>query len=64
MTSGAERAIEADEAHMDGPFFMLTRWHSGLLKSHTVLTLRSRDVVRAEIREDDGTTRYVLGAGS
>ena len=64
MASGEDRIVnELDGAPMDGPFFLATRWYSNLQSSHTVLTLRSRDVVRAEIQKDDGTTEYVLGAG-
>ena len=47
LASVARRVIEeADRAYMDGPFFMVTRWHPHVQKSHTMLSLRSQDVVR------------------
>ena len=63
LASGDQRFVEADDAHMDGPFFMVTRWDPRLQRIQTVLTLRSQDVVSAEIRNDDGTAEFVLGAG-
>ena len=64
LTSGERRVVkEGDAARMDGPFFMVTRWDVGLQRPQTVLTLRSIDVVSAEIQKDDATTEIVLGAG-
>ena len=64
LASGARRVIkEADHAYMDGPFFIVTRWYPDVQESHTMLSLRSQDVVRAEIQNDDGTIEHVLGAG-
>lgn len=48
---------------MDGPFFMVTRWDSRLQRTQIVLTMRSQDIVSAQIQNDDGTTEFVLGAG-
>lgn len=62
LASGDQRVLEADGAHMDGPFFLVTRWDSNLNRRQTVLTLRSQDVVSAEI-EKDGVVEFVLGAG-
>jgi hypothetical protein len=63
LESGARRDVDGDGAHMDGPFFMVTRWDLRLQCAQTVLTLRSRDIVRAEVQKDGVTTGYVLGAG-
>lgn len=51
---------------MDGPFFMVTRLDVRLQRARTVLTLRSQDVIRAQIqKEKDGEiTGHVLGAGT
>ena len=63
LASGDQRVLdEADGAHMDGPFFVITRWDSRLQRTQTVVTMRSQDVVSAEIQKDDGTTEFVLGA--
>jgi hypothetical protein len=62
LASGERRVLEADGAHMEGPFFMVTRWDAGLQRSQTVVTLRSQDVVRAEIHRDADTVEVVLGA--
>ena len=63
LASGARRDVNGDGAHMDGPFFMVTTWDHQLQRIQTVLTLRSQDVVRADIQKDGVTTGYVLGAG-
>jgi hypothetical protein len=63
LSSGRLRDLEADGAHMDGPFFMVTRWDARLQRAQKVLTLRSCDVVSAEVQNDGETTDYVLGAG-
>ena len=48
LASGARRdLVEADGAHIDGPFFLLTRWDARLERTQTVLTLRSEGVVGA-----------------
>jgi hypothetical protein len=48
---------------MDGPFFLITRWDARLARTQTVLTLRSPDVVSAEILKDGVSIDVVLGAG-
>ena len=63
LTSGARRDLEADGAHMDRPFFLVTRWDADLKRRQTVVTLRSNDVVSAEILKDGVSVEVVLGAG-
>ena len=64
LASGVRRLlVEADGAHMDGPFFMVTRWDARLQCRQTVLTMRSQDVVSAEIETDGASVELVLGAG-
>ena len=64
LASGAQRnVVEADGAHMDGPFFLVTRWDARLQCRQTVLTMRSQDVVSAEIEKDGVSVELVLGAG-
>jgi len=64
LTSGARRVVpEGDAAQMDGTFFMVTRFDTRLERIRTVLTLRSTDVISAEIQRADGTTEFVRGAG-
>jgi hypothetical protein len=62
LASGDQRDVDGDGAHMDGPFFLVTRWDPPLQCSHTVLTLRSCDVLWAEVQKN-GKTVFVLGAG-
>jgi hypothetical protein len=63
LTSGGERMVPtADAARADGPFFLITRRHpTG--RVDTVLTLRTEDVVAAEILENGAVVDYVLGGG-
>ncbi len=64
LASGVRRVlVEADGAHIDGPFFMVTRWDARLQCKQTILTLRSQDVVSADILKDGVSTEIVLGAG-
>ena len=64
LASGARRdLIDADGAHMDGPFFLITRWDARLERTQTTLTLRSEAVVSAEICEEGVSVEFVLGAG-
>jgi hypothetical protein len=64
LSSGIQRTIEhADSAHVDGPFFIVTRWYQDLNRTETVLTLRSDDVVVAEIVKDGVKINCVLGSG-
>jgi hypothetical protein len=65
LASGVQRRIEhADSADVDGPFFIVTRWYQDLNLRETVLTLRSDDVVAAEIVEDGVKANCVLGGGA
>ena len=65
LTSGAERIVDtADAARVDGPFFVITRRNPGREQVDTVLTLRTQDVVAAEIVKDGVVIDYVLGGGS
>ena len=64
LASGGQRTlIEADGAQMEGPFFLITRWDARLQSRQTVLTMRSQDVVSAEILKDGESVAFVLGAG-
>ena len=64
FVSGGDRVVDqADEARLEGAFFVVTRRHSGTGKSETVLTLPARDVVGAEIVIDGTVTNYVSGVG-
>jgi hypothetical protein len=52
-TSGAQRVVEtADSARFDGPFFVVTRKDPFSARIDTLLTLRSIDVVGAEVFVD------------
>jgi hypothetical protein len=51
----------ADGARADGPFFVITRPHTGSGRIETILTLRTQDVVAAEILKDGVVIDRVLG---
>jgi hypothetical protein len=53
---------EADAARLDGPFFVITKRHHPSGRNATVLTLRSQDVVGAEIMKDGIVADYVWAA--
>jgi hypothetical protein len=64
LASGGQRDIDdADGAQMDGPFFLVTRWDPYQERRRTVLTLRAKDIVSAEILKDGVSVEFVLGAG-
>jgi len=63
LASGVQRDFDPDGAHMDVLFFMVSRWDSLLKRCQTVLTLRSQEVVSAEIQRDGVSTEFVSGAG-
>ena len=64
LSSGERHTIQhADAARMEGPFFVVSRWYADLNRRHTVLTLRSQDVIGAEILKDGVRVDYVLGQG-
>lgn len=49
---------------MEGPFFVIGQWYPDLNRRDIVLTLRSEDVIAAEILKDGVRVDYVLGRGS
>jgi hypothetical protein len=64
LSSGTQRIIEAaDSARLDEAFFLVTRRDPGSARVDTLLTLRSIDVVAAEVLKDGVRTDYVLGRG-
>jgi hypothetical protein len=64
LSSGRQRLLEAaDEARLDGLFFIVTRKRSDNRDPETVLTLRAEDVVAAEVVKDGATIKNVLGSG-
>jgi len=64
LTSGTERIVEtADSAHSDDAFFVVTRRDTGTGRVDTLLTLRSSDVVGAEVLKDGVRTAYIPGRG-
>jgi hypothetical protein len=64
LSSGTQRIIEAaDSAHLADAFFLVTKRDPGTGRVDTLLTLRSTDVVAAEVLKDGVRTDYVLGRG-
>ena len=64
LSAGGERIIDAaDSARLDGPFFLVRRWHPDLNRSDTVLSLRAEDVIGAEVLKDDVRIDYIPGCG-
>jgi hypothetical protein len=64
LAVGTERIVEAaDSAQVDGPFFVVRRSYSDLNRTETVLTLRSEDVIGAEILKGGMVIAYVPGGG-
>jgi hypothetical protein len=62
LSSGTHRVVEhADSARVDGQFFIVSRWYPDLNRRETVLTLRSEDVVCAEIVVNGARTEDVVG---
>ena len=57
LTSGERRTVDADGAHLDDTFFIVT------LSGYTVLTLWAQQVERADIEKDGVVTESVPGAG-
>jgi hypothetical protein len=62
LASGQYRTVEGGGAQMDGAFFMVTQSSADGDRLYTVLTLRSRDVVMAEVQRDGAVVDVVLGA--
>ena len=64
LSSGTERTIEtADAARLDDFFFIITRRDPQSGRIDTLLTLRSADVIAAEVLTNGVRTDYVLGRG-
>ena len=64
LSSGGERIVAAaDSARLDGPFFLVRRWYPDLNRTETVLTLRSEDVIGAEVLKDGVRIDYIPGCG-
>jgi hypothetical protein len=65
MSSGAIRIIDAaDSARLEDAFFVITRCDSLTGRVYVVLTLRSEDVIGAEILTNGVRTAYVAGKGA
>lgn len=63
LASGGQRLLnDADGAHCEGPFFLVTRSYVDLDCVATVLTLLCKDVVMADV-EKGGAMERVLGTG-
>jgi hypothetical protein len=64
MSSGAIRIVDgADSAVLDDAFFVITRRDSRTGRIDVILTLRSEDVVGAEILSNGVRTAHVAGKG-
>jgi len=64
LASGGQRTIaDADSAHADDAFFVVTRHDRNTGRVDTLLTLRSIDVVTAEIVRNGITIERVRGRG-
>jgi hypothetical protein len=64
LGSGTWRVVgDADGAHRDGGFFMITRSCPHPQPPYVVLTLLATEVVMAEVHRDGVPVDYVLGAG-
>ena len=64
LSSGGQRAVDAaDSARLDGPCLLVRRWHPDLNRTETVLTLRSEDVIGAEVLKDGVRIDYISGCG-
>lgn len=64
LLSGSQRMLDnADSARLDDGFFVVTRRDPTTGRVNTLLTLRSEDVVAAEVLKDGVLVDYVLGRG-
>ena len=64
LSSGDRRTVDgADSARLDGPFFLVRRSYPDLNRTETVLTLRSDDVIAAEVLKDGLRIDYIAGRG-
>jgi hypothetical protein len=63
-SSVGQRTVDgADSARLDGPFFVVERTHPDFNRTETLLTLRSEDVVGAEVLKDGVRIDYIPGRG-
>jgi hypothetical protein len=63
LASGKRRVVEdADDARIDGAFFLVTKWYQPRQRADTVLSLLATDVVEARIDSERGEMRIVRGA--
>jgi hypothetical protein len=64
LSSGGHRTVDAaDSARLDGPSFLVRRWYPDLNRTETVLTLRSEDVIGAEVLKNGVELTTFRGAG-
>lgn len=64
LSSGGQRTVDAaDSARLEGPFFIVTRRYPDLNRTETVLTLRSEDVIGAEVLKDGVRIDCIPGRG-
>jgi hypothetical protein len=62
LASGKKRVVEnADDARIEGAFFLVTKWYQPSQRPDTVLSLLTTDVVEVRI-DTDRETRIVRGA--
>ena len=64
LSSGGQRTVDgADSARLEGHFFMVSRWDREVNRTGTLLTLRSEDVIGAEVLKDGVRIDTFRGAG-
>ena len=64
LTSGERRVVaEADGAHIDDGFFLLTRRRDNQQRLETLLTLWAGHVIEAQIEKDGVVIERVPGRG-
>ena len=64
LSSGGERTVDgADSARLDEHFFLVRRSYPEINRTETVLTLRSEDVIGAEVLKDGVRIDYIPGCG-
>jgi hypothetical protein len=64
LSSGGERTVDgADSARLDEHFFLVRRSYPQINRTETILTLRSEDVIGAEVLKDGVRIDYIPGRG-
>jgi hypothetical protein len=64
LSPRGQRTVDAaDSARLDGPFFLVRRWHPDLNRTEIVVTLRFEDVIGAEVLKDEVRIDYIPGCG-